>query len=123
PSTLRTPLFAASPDDLAEGAYRRVRVRHEGEETNVVVFRHGGEIRAYLNRCVHMPRELDCERATIFDESGERLRCSMHGIVYDPVSGEAQSEICAGLRLTAVRFVERDDGVWIRDKRIGHPAD
>ena len=68
---------------------------------------------AYRNLCVHMPRTLDCEQNTIFDASGRYLRCSMHGIVYDPMNGESKSDICRGQRLTAIDVVEDGDGVWI----------
>tara|TARA_R110002050_G_scaffold25982_2_gene68914 strand:- start:620 stop:841 length:222 start_codon:yes stop_codon:yes gene_type:complete len=65
-----------------------------------------------------MPRRLDCEKDMIFDRSGKNLRCSMHGIIYDPVSGESISAICNGEKLTPVKVLENDDGVWITDKRV-----
>lgn len=84
----------------------------------MVVFRHEGKCLAYRNLCVHMPRQLDCEKATIFDETGKHIRCSMHGILYDPFTGESISTICQGERLTAVKILEDDNGIWIVDKRV-----
>ena len=65
-----------------------------------------------------MPRELDCERDMIFDETGQYLRCSMHGIVYEPRTGESVSTMCNGERLTSVRVIEDEEGIWFNDKRV-----
>ena len=65
-----------------------------------------------------MPRRLDCEKDMIFDDAQQFLRCSMHGITYDPMTGEAMSEICKGKRLTPVKVLESDEGLWICDKRV-----
>lgn len=65
-----------------------------------------------------MPRELDCENDMIFDETGQYLRCSMHGIVYDPLTGESLSTLCNGQRLTSVRVMEDETGIWIKDRRL-----
>lgn len=109
--------------ELGDGDYRAVAVRYAGEEASVLVFRFDGRCMAYRNQCVHMPRPLTCERDVIFDRSGRLLRCSMHGIVYDPLTGESLSTMCNGERLTPVRVYEDDDGVWIDDKRVRPAAD
>jgi len=104
--------------DLPEGAHLKLSVSYDGQPTSVLVFRHGGHSRAFKNLCVHMPRALDCEEDMIFDKSGRYLRCSMHGIVYDPVSGESLSDICYGQRLTDVEIEEDADGIWITDRHV-----
>ena len=104
--------------ELAEGAYLKTTLTYDGEAVSVVVFRYRGRCLAYKNLCVHMPRALDCEQDMIFDASGRYLRCSMHGIVYDPISGESRSDICRGQRLTAIEVIEDDDTVWIEDRHV-----
>lgn len=101
-----------------DGSYERLEVLFMDEPSSVVVFRFEGTCLAYLNRCVHMQRGLDCEDDTIFDDSGENLRCSMHGVLYEPATGEAISRLCQGEKLTAVDIEEDADGVWICDKRV-----
>jgi nitrite reductase/ring-hydroxylating ferredoxin subunit len=64
-----------------------------------------------------MPKRLDCEHPNIWDETGRYLQCSMHTIGYDPVSGEALSEICAGKKLTAIHIAEKEGWVYLADKR------
>ena len=111
-------LWIGTSEQLADGTFLRIAVTYAGEPASVIVFRHKGQCLAFRNRCVHMPRELDGEKNTIFDETGKHLRCSMHGIVYDPLSGESLSTMCNGERLTPVRILENDEGIWLNDKRV-----
>ncbi|MGB1110103.1 MAG: Rieske (2Fe-2S) protein [Gammaproteobacteria bacterium] len=87
PSSRREPFFVCTQAELIAGEYKRIEVIHEAAPASVIVFRRKSQCFAYLNHCVHMPRTLDCEKPTIFDVTGRFLRCSMHGIVYDPESG------------------------------------
>jgi nitrite reductase/ring-hydroxylating ferredoxin subunit len=80
-------LLVCASDQLAEKKYLIVDLLYRGSPHSGIVFRFNGEVFVYLNQCVHMPRALNCERDTIFDEQRELLRCSIHGIVYDPVTG------------------------------------
>ena len=111
-------LWISSSEPLVEGAYLRINVSYAGNPTSVIVFRHKGECLAYRNQCVHMPRELDDGNNKIFDETGQYLRCSMHGIVYDPQTGESISALCNGEQLTPVKIMEDEEGIWIKDKRV-----
>jgi nitrite reductase/ring-hydroxylating ferredoxin subunit len=111
-------VWICASNRIAEGAYLKAQVRYDGEPVSVVVFRHGGQCRAFKNLCVHMPRALDCEQDMIFDATGRYLRCSMHGIVYDPVSGTSLSEICRGQRLTSIDVVEDEQGIWLVDRHV-----
>jgi nitrite reductase/ring-hydroxylating ferredoxin subunit len=115
-SDIAQRIWVATSEQLAEGGYLRTSIGYAGETIAVVVFRYKGQCLAYRNLCVHMPRELDCEQDMIFDETGQYLRCSMHGIVYDPLSGECASEICAGKKLTPIALVEDADGIWFNDR-------
>ncbi|MGB0672038.1 MAG: Rieske (2Fe-2S) protein [Rhodospirillales bacterium] len=108
--------------DLATEPYRRLDILYAGKPATALVFGHKGEFRAYVNQCVHMPRTLDCLQDMIFDETGQFLRCSMHGIVYDPESGASVSTLCEGEKLTPIKLVEDDQGVWFRDKRVKVPG-
>jgi len=111
-------IWISMSDQLEEGHYIRIEVTYTGSPASVLVFRYQGKCLAYRNLCVHMPRELDCEKDTIFDDTGQFLRCSMHGIVYDPITGESMSTMCTGERLTPVRVLEDEDGIWIQDKQV-----
>ncbi len=114
----KSRIWVCSKDQLIEGSYKQVDVLYANELSSVIIFRYKGDCIAYRNLCVHMPRRLDGEKETIFDETGHHLRCSMHGILYEPVSGESVSTICNGEKLTPVKVQEDEAGVWIFDKRV-----
>ena len=103
---------------LAEGEYRKLRLVFEKRDEECVVLRFEGAVYAYINRCVHMPRRLDCERKHVFDDSGRFLRCSMHGIVYQPQTGASLSTMCEGERLRAVEVYEEGGEIGLADFRI-----
>jgi nitrite reductase/ring-hydroxylating ferredoxin subunit len=111
-------LFAALSEDVPNGGYIKCKLLYKGLPDSIIVLRLDGVIRGYRNRCVHMPRELDCEADTVFGGSGFQLRCSMHGIVYDPEDGRSLSTLCFGQKLTVVTLVEEEGAIWITDKRV-----
>lgn len=111
-------MWVTTGSELVPGAYLKLPVIYAGEVGSVILYCHDGAVHAFHNRCVHMPRELDCEKATIFDDTGRQLRCSMHGIVYDIVAGRSLSTMCNGQRLTPIAVARDADGIWIVDKRV-----
>ena len=113
---LRAARICAS-DELPDLGSHVFEVDYRGERRPAIVVRHAGVVYGYLNRCVHMPKRLDCEHPEVFDASGKLLRCSMHGLVYDPASGRCGSEICADRSLVALAVAERDGAVFLCDKR------
>ena len=113
------PRFPCCPSQaLAEGRHRKLKMVFEGREEECLLLRFRGEVYAYINRCVHMPRTLDCERDTVFDETGRFLRCSMHGIIYTPETGTSLSVMCEGQQLRAVVAYEQDGEVGLADYRF-----
>ena len=111
-------LWVSTSENLRDGCYLKKEVYYAGEIISVIVIRHKGKCFAYRNLCLHMPRELDCIEDKIFDDSGQYLRCSMHGIVYDPSTGESASEICYKKRLTPIELMENEQGIWLIDRRV-----
>ena len=113
------PKIAICPShELGEGQYRKLKMLFEGREDECLLLRFDGKVYAYINRCVHMPRRLDCEQKTVFDHTGRFLRCSMHGIVYTPQTGTSLSTLCEGQRLRAVEVYEESGEVGIADFRV-----
>jgi nitrite reductase/ring-hydroxylating ferredoxin subunit len=114
---MNAPAAICTSSDLPELGKVAVSLNYRGIREEALVIRYQGAVYAYINRCVHMPKALDCEHCHIFDETGRYLQCSMHTIHYDPTTGEALSEICLGKKLTAVRVEEREGTVYLTDKR------
>ena len=81
------------------------------------VIRHAGVLRAYVNRCAHVPVELDWLPGQFFDETGTLLLCSVHGAAYDPSSGRCQGGPCAGRgNQQSLPVTQREGGVWFREE-------
>ncbi len=70
--------------------------------------RFGGVVYAYLNRCAHVPMELDWNPGKFFDRDEALLICSTHGALHDPISGACRGGPCRGNGLTPVPVFERD---------------
>ncbi len=87
------------------------------------VVRYAGQVRAYLNRCAHVPIELDWAEGEFFESSGLYLMCSTHGAIYVPESGFCAGGPCKGGRLRPIAVCEENGQVyWTPDEFIKPPA-
>ena len=67
---------------------------------------------AYLNRCAHVPAEMDWQPGKFLDKDKRFIVCSIHGALYDPPNGQCVSGPCRGARLQAIRLVENAGQVY-----------
>lgn len=58
------------------------------------VVKFGDDYFAYLNRCAHIPMELDWNPGEVFDEDQRYIVCSTHYAVYEPKTGECLQGPC-----------------------------
>ncbi|MEQ1773060.1 MAG: Rieske 2Fe-2S domain-containing protein [Burkholderiales bacterium] len=84
-----------------------------GGEAPAFAVRYGGKVYAYINRCAHVPVELDWMDGDFFDYSKLYLICSTHGAAYLPDSGLCVQGPCPGKRLTPVAVEERDGQILL----------
>ncbi len=83
--------------DLADGGDAMpFDVAYQGETCRAFAIRYNGQAHAYLNRCTHVPMELDYQPNRIFDDSGEWLLCATHGAAYRPDTGDCGGGPCRG---------------------------
>jgi nitrite reductase/ring-hydroxylating ferredoxin subunit len=101
----------------------RFEVRVGAEAATGFAVRHGGEVRAYLNRCAHVAMELDWQPGRFFDDEQRWLLCATHGALYEPASGYCAGGPCAGRGgLRPIRVRERDGVVyWQPDDEVRAP--
>lgn len=79
------------------------------------VVRVSGTVRAFLNRCAHVPVELDWMPGRFLDESGLYLVCATHGAMYDAADGRCAGGPCRGRGgLQPIPARERDGAVWVQ---------
>lgn len=87
---------------------------HDGEPREaIVLFDREGKLRAFLNRCRHLPIPLDAGARRFLDKDGSIL-CATHGALYRPEDGYCYAGPCRGLSLRGLALDVDDAGViWI----------
>lgn len=107
--------------DGGEGVRFPVAIFGEAAVGFVVRFR--GTAYAYLNRCAHVPIELDWVQGQFFALDGQFLMCATHGAVYRPDTGACAGGPCRGGKLRPITVREVDGKVyWQPDERVFLPA-
>ena len=83
--------------DLADGADAvPFDLVYQGQTCRGFAVRFEGQVHAYLNRCAHIPMEMDYQPNRFFDSSGQWLICATHGAMYHPATGECAGGPCRG---------------------------
>ena len=77
------------------------------------VIRFAGEVRAYLNRCAHVPVELDWNQGAFFDVENRWLICGTHGALYSPLTGACVGGRCNGKGLEPLSVKEIHGCVYL----------
>ena len=90
-----TPLCNSS--DLLDSADAvAFDVLYCGQACAAFAIRYQGQAHAYLNRCAHVPMEMDFQPNRFFDSTGQWLICATHGAMYRPQTGACRSGPCRG---------------------------
>ena len=79
----------------------------------VVVVKHDGLVRAFVNWCPHLGIELNFMPDQFMDDDGRFLVCANHGALFEPGNGACLSGPCSGDSLTAVPLDVRDGEIWV----------
>lgn len=116
-------IYICDADVLVEGGKGvRFPVTAGAEDTTGFVVRYGGAFYGYLNRCAHVPIELDWAEGEFFESSGLYLMCSTHGAIYAPDTGRCAGGPCRGGRLHPLAVVERDGKLYWQPDDFVRPA-
>jgi nitrite reductase/ring-hydroxylating ferredoxin subunit len=65
-----------------------------------------GRVVAYINRCAHVPTELDWNAGEFLDAERTTIVCAVHGAQYSPASGHCLGGPCGRGRLMPVTVSE-----------------
>ncbi|MBC7573384.1 MAG: Rieske 2Fe-2S domain-containing protein [Herminiimonas sp.] len=107
-------------DALSEGGkgIRFPLTAFGGDGTGFIV-RFRGTVHGYLNRCAHVPIELDWTEGEFFESSGMYLMCATHGAIYLPDTGRCAGGPCRGGALRKIAVTELEGKIfWQPDEYV-----
>jgi nitrite reductase/ring-hydroxylating ferredoxin subunit len=84
-----------------------------GPDQPAFAIRWEGVVQAYLNRCAHVPVELDWLPGQFLDDRGVYLVCATHGALYEPSTGACVEGPCRNQHLRKLPAVEHEGSVWV----------
>ena len=117
--TLQPELLCTSADLPERGRAWVWDVLQYGRPARAFAMRFDGAVVAYLNRCVHVPTEMDWQPGEFLDIDKRWILCSIHGASYEPADGRCVGGPCGKGRLTPVSVQERDGQVtWYPSRDI-----
>ncbi len=94
-----------------------------GQPVRAFALRFDGRAVGYLNRCAHVPTEMDWQPGQFLDIDKRWLVCSIHGATYEPADGRCIGGPCGRGRLMAIHLAERDGQVyWYPSRDIRPPS-
>jgi len=74
--------------------------------------RFDGHVVAYINRCLHVPSEMDWQPGRFLDSDQRFIVCAMHGALYEPADGRCVGGPCGRGSLMRLRVEECDGQVY-----------
>lgn len=117
------PLLVCRSEDLTErGLGVQWDLRYCGMEERAFALRIDGQVVAYLNRCAHVPTELDWQPNEFLDSERRYILCAVHGAVYSPKTGACVMGRCGRAGLIPVVVAEFDGQVhWYPSDTLQPP--
>ena len=121
-ATESEPELLCASDELAERGQAVVfDVLSYRQPARAFALRFDGRVVAYLNRCVHVPAEMDWQPGEFLDADREFIICSIHGAAYAAESGRCIGGPCGRGGLLPIETFERGDEVWWQPTRDTRP--
>ena len=118
--TPRAPQRLCASGELVEkGKALLFDVLYFNEHLRAFALRFEGRVVGYLNRCVHVPTEMDWDSGDFLDLTRSWIVCSIHGAMYEPHGGRCIGGPCGRGRLRALDVRESDGHVyWYPDRDV-----
>ena len=114
--------LCASADLAEKGQALLFDVMHAREPARAFALRFDGQVVAYLNRCLHVPSEMDWQPGEFLDSRREFILCSTHGAEYEPASGRCVGGPCGRGSLTRIEVREHDGQIYWYPSRDTRPV-
>ncbi|MCR5867005.1 Rieske 2Fe-2S domain-containing protein [Aquincola sp. J276] len=127
------PENAATPPNEAQLLCDAAELQERGQARVFDLLLHGapargfamrfdGRVVGYVNRCVHVPTEMDWQEGHFLDMDKRWILCSIHGAAYEPADGHCVGGPCGRGRLTPIRTEESDGKVYWYPSRDIRPV-
>lgn len=102
-------------DELSRGEVKVVRITDDasGPREALVLRDEDGTLRAFVNRCRHLPIPLDAGSREFLDRKRRYLVCNTHGAMYRLDDGVCERGPCVGERLETLRLEEREGSLYL----------
>jgi nitrite reductase/ring-hydroxylating ferredoxin subunit len=114
----RAKRLICTSSELVDGKQGvRFSVERYGKMEPAFAVRYDGQVYGYINRCAHVPVELDWAEGEFFDLTGLYLMCSTHGATYLPDSGRCIRGPCSGGRLIPLPMVELEGNIYFIEEQ------
>ena len=114
--------LCASAELAERGRAHVFDVVQYGQPVRAFALRFDGKVVAYLNRCLHVPMEMDWQPGEFLDAERRYIVCATHGATYEPLGGRCVAGPCARGRLTALEVAEIDAQVYWYPSRDIRPV-
>lgn len=108
-----TPLPLCASAELEERGRAKVwEVQVWRGRATAFALRFDQKVVAYVNRCAHVPTEMDWQPGEFLDMDRRWILCSIHGAAYEPADGRCVGGPCGRGKLMAIATEERDGQVY-----------
>lgn len=115
-------LLCDAAELLERGQARVFDLLIYGAPARGFALRFDGQVVGYVNRCVHVPVEMDWQEGQFLDMDKRWILCSIHGAAYEPADGRCVGGPCGRGRLTPIRTEELDGKVYWYPSRDIRPV-
>ena len=101
--------LCASADLVERGKAVVFDVLLWGQPARAFALRFNGQLVAYINRCAHVPVEMDWQPGEFLDHDKRWIVCSIHGATYEPADGRCIGGPCGRSKLMRLTVAEHGD--------------
>jgi nitrite reductase/ring-hydroxylating ferredoxin subunit len=113
PLPAQPPELLCSSADLEERGRALVwDVLQYRQPVRAFALRFDGRAVGYVNRCVHVPTEMDWQPGEFLDSDRRYIICAVHGATYEPADGRCAGGPCGRGRLQRIELAEADGQVY-----------
>lgn len=122
PSAAPPQRLCAAADLAERGKAVAFDVLLWGQPARAFALRFNGALVAYINRCAHVPVEMDWQPGEFLDHDKRWIVCAMHGASYQPANGRCVGGPCGRGQLMPVKIQEIDgQACWYPSADIRPP--